>query len=331
SHENASTQAAGVRSAAGKQEIIAEIKKLAKKLKRTPSRTELLRSSSVTRHELNRTFLNYREALAASGLRGRAFRISVDELFADWAGVARKLGKIPTINEYDMHARHSHVPLIRHFGGWLHVPGGLLQHAREHKLEQGWEDVMELLAWNAEPAPKFRNALVRTAAAEAKPWVTPGEPIYGPPLFDAPLAMAPMSENAVIFLFGAVARDLGFLMVRLQTGFPDGEGFREVEPGRWQFKKIEFELESRNYVKHGHAAGGAHILVCWKHNWPECPLEVIELRKLVGALQEREHGGWTKSGDLVIGRSGDRKSKTRRIADSAVIADIARHRRKEKG
>jgi hypothetical protein len=81
-----------------------------------------------------------------------------------------------------------------------------------------------------------------------------------------------------------VARDLGFMMVRLQMGFPDGEGFREVEPGRWQFKKIEFELESRNYVTHAHPVGGAHILVCWKHNWPECPLEVIELRKLLPKL-----------------------------------------------
>jgi hypothetical protein len=26
----------------------------------------------------------------------------------------------------------------------------------------------------------------------------------------------------------------------------------------------------------------ADMIVCWKHNWPECPLEVLELSKLVG-------------------------------------------------
>ena len=27
------------------------------------------------------------------------------------------------------------------------------------------------------------------------------------------------------------------------------------------------------------------IIVCWEHNWPECPLEVIELKKLVKQKQ----------------------------------------------
>jgi hypothetical protein len=24
------------------------------------------------------------------------------------------------------------------------------------------------------------------------------------------------------------------------------------------------------------------MIVCWEHNWPECPLEVLELKSLVG-------------------------------------------------
>jgi hypothetical protein len=114
--------------------------------------------------------------------------------------------------------------------------------------------------------------------------------------------MAPTCENGVLFLFGAMARELGFMMIRVQTGFPDGEGFREVEPGRWQLKKLEFELESRNYIAHGHPVGRAHILVCWKHNWPECPLEVIELRKVVGEIG--------RSGHREIGSSGRQKLTT---------------------
>jgi hypothetical protein len=32
------------------------------------------------------------------------------------------------------------------------------------------------------------------------------------------------------------------------------------------------------------------MIVCWKHNWPECPLEVLELSKLVGKLLPQMNG-----------------------------------------
>jgi hypothetical protein len=30
-----------------------------------------------------------------------------------------------------------------------------------------------------------------------------------------------------------------------------------------------------------HPAAHCDLIVCWKHNWPECPLEVLELRKVI--------------------------------------------------
>ena len=45
---------------------------------------------------------------------------------------------------------------------------------------------------------------------------------------------------------------------------------------------IEFEYESRNFLRHLHDPSQCDIIVCWKHNWPECPLEVIELSKIGG-------------------------------------------------
>jgi hypothetical protein len=53
---------------------------------------------------------------------------------------------------------------------------------------------------------------------------------------------------------------------------------------RWQRVWIEFEYESRNFLKHFHDAAKCDIVVCWKHTWPECPLEVIELRNRVAKL-----------------------------------------------
>lgn len=267
-----------------KEEVIAAIKKLARKLGRTPTFAEARRLTGVSRYTITAKFLTYQNALIECGIYKPSNKLGVDELFEDWATVARKLGKVPSLAEYGRHARYSHGPLLKYFGGWRHVPAGLLQHARTQQMEQEWQDVMQLLAWYVEPGPGgagIKRKPMPPGSAMPRPRVSPDQPIYGAPFFVTPLAMAPTTENGVIFLFGAKALELGFMMIRIQPGFPDGEGFREVEPGRWQLKKLEFELESRNYVTHGHPVGGADILVCWKHNWPECPLEVIELSKLV--------------------------------------------------
>jgi hypothetical protein len=90
----------------------------------------------------------------------------------------------------------------------------------------------------------------------------------------------------VIFLFGTVAARLGFVVMRIQAEFPDCEAFREVEPGRWQPIKIEFEFESRRFAAHGHNAKDCDVIVCWQHNWAECPehIEVIELQSVIRAM-----------------------------------------------
>ena len=34
-------------------------------------------------------------------------------------------------------------------------------------------------------------------------------------------------------------------------------------------------------LKHLHSAEDCDLIVCWSHNWPECPFEVLELRRAV--------------------------------------------------
>jgi hypothetical protein len=74
---------------------------------------------------------------------------------------------------------------------------------------------------------------------------------------------------------------LGFLVLRIQTEFPDCEAMRVVGENRLQMVRIEFEFQSRNFLRHMHEPAGCDLIVCWEHNWPECPLEVIELKKAV--------------------------------------------------
>lgn len=110
------------------------------------------------------------------------------------------------------------------------------------------------------------------------------QPMYGEPLFDSPLMCAPINEMGVVLLFGAMARQLGFYVIRVQPEFPDCEALRRVERNRCQLVKIEFEQESRNFLVHNHPPTGADLIVCWSHNWLDCPIEVIELKSLVGKL-----------------------------------------------
>jgi hypothetical protein len=117
-----------------------------------------------------------------------------------------------------------------------------------------------------------------------------GRPVvYGEPLGLAAMAHAPTNELGVLFLFGIMAAELGFRVERLQAAFPDCEAKREVAPGKWELVFIELEIYSRNFKSHRHNPRGCHAIVCWKHNWPDCPewLEVIELSKLVKKLGDR--------------------------------------------
>ena len=94
------------------------------------------------------------------------------------------------------------------------------------------------------------------------------------------LATAPTNEAGVLFLFGALAKKLGFMILRVQTEFPDIEALRCVGE-KWKRVRIELEYESKNFLLHRHEPKGCELIVCWKHNWETCPVEVLELSMIV--------------------------------------------------
>jgi len=100
----------------------------------------------------------------------------------------------------------------------------------------------------------------------------------------------PVNEQGVVLLFGMLAKDLGYLIEAVQKGFPDCEAKRQIAPERWQRVNIEFEFESRNFRDHGHPSNGCDVIVCWRHNWDECPaqIEVVELSRVIKSLAGSE-------------------------------------------
>jgi hypothetical protein len=116
--------------------------------------------------------------------------------------------------------------------------------------------------------------------------VLPDRPLLGPPTDLPALSHEPINEMGVVLLFGMLAQTLGFIVESVQMGFPDCEAKIEVEPGRWQRVRIEFEYESRKFRSHHHDPRQCDFIVCWRHNWSNCPpnLQVLDLSAVVRSL-----------------------------------------------
>jgi hypothetical protein len=283
-----------------KEEIVRAIRVCAKKLHRNPNLRELRAMSGVTTKHVYKRLGSLRTALQAAGLEGvgPGFSPAEETVLRDWASVARKLKKLPSILDYEKAGRFSGKPFQRLYGSWAGTAEGFCKFVDKHKWQKQWGDVLEMIA-DAQvqsTTATSRNASGGNATARAatqepnhsaknryrKGGILRDRPVYGRPLPWPELAHEPVNELGVVFVFGMMARKLGFVVHRLQAGFPDCIAMREVAPGMWQRVRIEFEFESRNFKKHKHRKDKCDVIVCWKHNWKDCPLDVVELGKEIG-------------------------------------------------
>jgi Homing endonuclease associated repeat len=262
------------------EQVITAIRECAQKLGRTPSREEFVSTSNVSARTVRNRFGSYTRALNAAGLElpHSNPKIDMQELFVDWAALARAQGRVPSLPYYQQNSKFSVRPLLYRFGNWTQVPFGMQVFAERQGLEGQFQDVLEMVQAHR----RVTEQVAARTGMKNKLRVWKDRPVFGPPVVRAPLGHAPVNEQGVIFLFGSVAEQLGFMVTHVQAEFPDALAFVEVEPGRWQLVRIEFEYESRNFMRHGHDPQGCDVIVCWIHNWPDCPLDVVELRSVVG-------------------------------------------------
>ncbi len=100
------------------------------------------------------------------------------------------------------------------------------------------------------------------------------------------LVYAPVNENGVIFLFGKLAADLNMYVETIRPGYPDCIAKRYISKGKWEELRIEFEFRSSDFVRHKHHSDDCDAIVCWSHDWKECPkhIEVFELQAIYPQL-----------------------------------------------
>jgi len=283
-----------------RQQIIDAVMEWTEKLGHVPSHVELLKYAGVSRKAVRGHFANYRAVLAECNLAGTGsgYKAELAEVFRDWAQVARTLGKLPSIAEYTLRGQFSVRPLVQRFGMWSNAPYGLKLYAEEQGWTEEWKDVLALVEerekqvkvmkeLKSEPGPENIRRARRFAAKngldpammglERVSILKEGREIFGKLMRPGPMICAPTNEQGVLFLFGARAEELGFAVLRIRAEYPDCLAFRQVGEDRMELVRIEFEFESKNFLKHMHEPNKCDLIVCWRHNWKECPMEVIEL------------------------------------------------------
>jgi hypothetical protein len=114
--------------------------------------------------------------------------------------------------------------------------------------------------------------------------------VYGDPIDFRGVRHAPVDVGGVIFLFGMVARELGFNVEAMSSGYPRCEAKRQIAPGKWARLRIEFELESRQFRDAGRNPAACDLVVCWRDTWPDRPssLDVLPLERALQTLSARE-------------------------------------------
>lgn len=86
----------------------------------------------------------------------------------------------------------------------------------------------------------------------------------------------PRSENAVIYAFGKYCELKGvhFDELTVRTQYPDA-----VATKNGKILDIEFETTSKGFERDKHDPKRCDLVVCWNHDWDECPIDVLALNE----------------------------------------------------
>jgi hypothetical protein len=256
------------------------------------SQSKFIKNSHITIRDILRYFPKWSDACREAGVKHDSSRdrVSDEGILADWGIVTRSVRTIPSVTEYGIRGRYGRNAFKR-FGAWTHVPSAF----RKRFADSGaWDDVLEIVERHSQKL-KPRQTVLKPKTnrqRKAQRWheKLASRPIYGEPIDFRGLRYEPVNEQGVVLLFGMVARELGYLVEAVQSGFPDCEAKRKISKGQWQPVKIEFEFESRNFVEHGHDPEKCDVIVCWIDNWAERPadIEVLALSEAIKRLPRED-------------------------------------------
>jgi len=277
--------------------------------------------TGINYHAVSRAFGSWHDAMIEAGLEPLSNRrfFSTEELKAEAQALAKKMGKSTlTIYDWRKHGSCDDGVIRRRFGSWssflkaasLSVgnPQGIpnvtllselhrLYFLLGKKVSPNDMDskgkyssstyIKRWGSWNAAWSC-YIDSLYSTVSPLAHPPDRSESSLgkFGEIINIQGMIHAPVNELGVIYLFALASKKLGFMVEAIQGGFPDAIAKRRL-PGQRYYEsvRIEFEFQSNTFKKHGHDPNGCDLIVCWEHDWKECPLEVLELKKVIKGLQ----------------------------------------------
>ncbi len=269
-------------SSLSRKQIIETLVALGKELGRTPRKIEFLAHTGTNHGQIQRHFKSWNLALAAAELRPNVVKCNnASELLDDWGNVTRELGHCPQLAEYKSRGRYGCSTFRRLFQSW---PGTARAFYMRSAEDSKWQDVIAIIRKASRPL----LAASGPETATFMQYTAPSGISYGEPIDFEFLRNAPVNEAGVVYLFGCLAPKLGYSVEAIQTQFPDCEAKRRDSDGRLRRVRIEFEFESKNFLRHKHEVKGCDVIVCWRHNWEGCPLQVVELSEELRKLKEKK-------------------------------------------
>ena len=262
-------------------------------------RREFLRISGVSERTVQNLFGSYTGLIEAAGLSPLVFpspdspKYSSADMTAELVRVLRLPSSKLTTVFFEQSSGMSLSAVQRRFGGWrsaLRAALAALDPEQDAATAARIADYLEPEPSRAQQSrmgvgPQAGVALA-VVAEQHEMLVDGSANVYGDFINFRGLQHAPVNEQGVVFLFGMVCRELGYVVELVRSGFPDCEAKRRIigKAGKWQRVRIEFEFQARNFVAHGHDPDQCDVIVCWDDNWPECPLDVLELRSAIVGL-----------------------------------------------
>lgn len=264
--------------------LIQKAKEVSKKLgKRTISKSEFVRETGISQNRIYQNFDGIRELCELAGLEPylQNVRLSDDQIFSAMRDAFVELGQVVPRHKFDRVFRYSVDVLKKR--GWKWDDALIAFRRWCEKNDPSFELLNDLPVEETASHEKSSSSGSNDRPQQATWSSTTGKHL-GEFLSFRGLQHAPVNEQGVVLLFGMVAHELGFAVESVQTGYPDCEAKRRIGQARWERVRIEFEYKSRSFRDHGHDPNGCDLVVCWEHNYPDCPIEVVELREAIKSL-----------------------------------------------
>ena len=246
--------------------------------------SEFRRATGIGPDRIYRDFASWRELCEAAGLEPVEWktRIADDAVFEAMRDGFLACGGIVTRTQFAGAFRYSTAVLVNRFRSW---PDALAEFGAWSRVNAPDFPYFDQLARRLAVRPVARPR--RSSAPPRPPWRSKGARPCGEVLRFRALVHAPTNEGGVVLAFGMVAEDLGYAIETVEQSFPDCVAKRIVGAGRWETVRIEFEYRSRNFHHHAHDPKGCDVVVCWEHDWPDCPVEVLDLKSAIEGLRAR--------------------------------------------